>query len=84
MNKTDFLNKLSIELSYSLDKCKTINDILENNFFISKKNKDKIVEELKEKLEINYNEAINIYETSVKIINDEIKYKMFHPLKSKD
>ena len=45
MNKRDFINKLSIELSYSKDKCSIINEILENNFFISKKNKDKIIEE---------------------------------------
>lgn len=84
MNKTEFISKLSEELSYSEKKCAIINEILEDNFFISKKNKDKIVEELIQKLDVDYEEATKIYEIAVKIINDEVKNKLKHPFKSKD
>lgn len=84
MNKKEFINVLSEQLSYSIDKCITINEILENNFFISKKNKDKIINELMQKLDIDNEEAINIYDTAIKIINDEIKNKIKHPFNSKD
>lgn len=84
MNKTEFIDKLSSELSYPIEKCIIINDILENNFFISKKNKDKIVSEFEDKLDITNEDALNIYDKSVAIINEEIKYKLKHPFKSKD
>ena len=37
LNKTEFINELSNTLSYSEDKCLIINEILEDNFFLSKK-----------------------------------------------
>ncbi len=43
MNKKEFISELSKRLSYPKEKCFTINDILESNFFVSKKNKDKII-----------------------------------------
>jgi len=84
MNKTEFINELSKELSYSKDKCIIINQILESNFFISKKSKDKIIEELIQTLNINYEEAIKIYDTALTIIKNEIKNKLKHPFKSQD
>ncbi len=84
MNKKEFVVALSTELSLKEDKCYLISEILENNFFISKKSKDKIIKELIEKLEINSDEATNIYNVAIKIINDEIKNKLKYPFKSKD
>lgn len=84
MNKAEFIQKLSEVLSYSKEKCTTINDILENNFFISKKNKDKIVSEFIQELNVDEREANNIYNTATKIINDEIKNKLKHPFRSKN
>jgi len=84
MNKNEFINKLSESLHYSKEKCIIINDILESNFFISKKNRDKIVEKLIEQLKINHNEAIKVYDVAVMIIKNEIKNKLKHPFKSKD
>ena len=84
LNKTEFIKKLSKKLSYSKDKCIIINEILESNFFISKKNKDKIIEELIRVLDINQEEAINIYNIAVTIIKNEVKNKLRHPFKSKD
>lgn len=84
MNKTEFINQLSNELFLDKDKCIIINDILESNFFINKKNKDKIIEHLIQKLDTNYEEAVKIYDTALKIINNEIKNKLRHPFKNKD
>ncbi len=84
MNKKEFINELSRQLSYSLDQCVLINDILEGNFFISKKNKDKIIDEFIQVLHVNEEEAIRIYEVAVQIIQDEVKRSLKHPFKSKD
>lgn len=84
VNKKEFILELAKELSYSEDRCIIINDILESNFFISKKNKDKIIKELVMKLDIENKDAINVYDTAVKIINNEIKNKLKHPFKSID
>ncbi len=82
MNKTGFINEISKQLSYSKEKCIMINDILENNFFISKRNKDKIVDEFMQKLKASSEEAIKIYDTAVKIIKDEVKNKLKQSKKS--
>ena len=77
MNKHEFINKLSKELNYTEEKCIIINDVLENNFFISKKNKDKIISELVLKLEVSLEDANKIYETCVKIITEQIKNNVY-------
>ncbi len=82
MNKTEFIDELSRVLSYPNDKCIIINEILENNFFISKKSKDKIIGEFIQKLDVNHEEAIRIYDMAVTIINEEVKNKLKHPFRS--
>lgn len=84
MNKSEFINILSKELDYSKDQCTIINDILENHFFLSKKNKNKIINELTKSLNVSESEATNIYNTSLKIIKEEMKNKLKHPFKSKN
>lgn len=84
MNKKGFVLALSKELNYSEEKCNIINDVLEDNFVLSKKSKDKIIKELIIKLKIDSDVANNIYDTAVKIINDEIKRKLKHPFKNID
>lgn len=84
MNKKEFVIELSKQLSYPKDKCIMINEILEDNFFISKKNRDKIIEEFIKKLDIKHEDAIKIYEIAITIINNEVKNKLGHPFKSKD
>lgn len=84
MNKREFVRTLSKELNYSEDKCFIINDILENDFFISKNNQAKIITELMQRLNINSEEASSIYDTSIRIIKDEIKYKLKHPFKNQN
>lgn len=84
MNKSEFIDELASELSYSKEKCNIINNVLEDNFFISKKSKDIIISSLIDKLSISKEEAAHIYDVSVSIINKEIKSKLKHPFKSKD
>lgn len=84
MNKTNFINELSMQLSYSKEVCVTINDILESNFFLSKKNKDKIIEEFIQKLDVNNEEATKIYDVAIESVKDEIKNKLKHPFKNQD
>lgn len=84
MNKEEFILELSKRLEYSNDKCILINDVLENNFFISRKNKDKIVDDLILKLGIDYDEAAHIYDVAVMIIKEEVGNKLKYPFKSLD
>ena len=84
MNKTEFIKQLASNLSYSEDKCIIINDILESNFFISKKNKDKIIDELKQKLDVDKKEAERIYDIAVTLVKSEIKKQIKHPFKGKN
>lgn len=84
MNKTEFIKQLASNLSYSEDKCILINDILESNFFISKKSKDKIINELLSKLNVSEEEADNIYNVSCQLLAEEVKNSLKHPFKNKD
>jgi len=84
MNKTEFIKELSDRLSYNEEECTIINSILEDNFFISKKNKDKIISEIVIKLNIDIEEATRIYDIAKKIMNEQIKDRLIHPLKNKD
>lgn len=84
MNKKEFINELSRKLTLSIEKCVKINDILESHFFISKKSKDRIIEELINEFSIEKEEAIHIYMTAVKIVKDEVRNKLKHPFLSQD
>lgn len=83
MNKRTFIRTLEKELNYSNSVCLKINNILENNFFLSYKNKDKIIAKFIEKLNVTSNEALNIYNVSLKILKANIIFKIKHPFKNK-
>lgn len=84
MNKREFIKELSKQTGYSEEKCNTINNIVEDTFIIGKKNKDKMIEKFKEQINLNENEANELYEKIRKIISSEIKNKIKHPFKSQD
>lgn len=84
MNKTEFIRALSIKTGLSIEEAKLANKILEDNFFISSKNKDKIISEIVIKININIVEATNIYESAKNILNEEIKNQIKHPFRNKD
>ena len=84
MNKTGFINELSEKLGYSIEDCTKINEVIENNFIISRKSKDKIITELINVLNIDEEKADEIYNTSVEIITKSLKGKIKHPFKNQD
>lgn len=84
MNKSGFIKKLIEQMDYNEEQGIIINDIFENNFRINNNNKEKIINELKEKLNIDDKEAEKVYLTSMEILTSEIKYKIKHPFTSKD
>ena len=84
MNKLQFINELSKKTNYSIEDCTRINSILEDNFIISRKSKDKIVSSLMSEFNISEEEANNIYNISVEIITTSIKNKIKHPFKGQD
>ena len=43
MNKSELIKALSSKIGYSVEDTTRINDVLEENFIIGKKNKEKII-----------------------------------------
>ena len=84
MNKTGFIEKLKKELNIDEPKANIINNIIETKNIFGKKNKEKIITDFIEQLNINKEEAEKIYETSMNIITTAIKEKIKHPFKSID
>lgn len=84
MNKKEFIEVLQGKTNLSNKECEIINNILESNFIIGKKNKDKIVSDLQIELNIENEKAENIYDISMDIISSALKDKLKHPFKSQD
>jgi len=79
MNKEDVINKLVEVTKLDKEKCIAINEILENNFFVGKKNKEKIISDISSKLNMNEMDAEKIYESAMSVIGSGIKDKLKHP-----
>ena len=84
MNKKGFILKLREKLNYDEEKCIKINEILEDTFLIGKKSKEKMIERFIEEINVDEEEANNIYETAMNIIGSGIKDKIKHPFKDLD
>ena len=84
MNKEGFIKELSKKINISEEQTKAINEVLENNFLIGKKNKDKIITELKDKLKIDEKKANEIYEKASDIIKDGLIDKIKNPFKDQN
>lgn len=84
MNKEKFIEKLENVTRLDNEKCIIINNILENNFIVGKKNKEKIVSDIAEQLELTTLEAEKIYESAISILESGIKAKLKHPFRSQD
>lgn len=83
MNKKSFVDRLEKETNYSLKQCENVNDVLGSHLIIGKNNKIKIVNDFKDKLEIDDEEADKLYNLCVAILGSEFKTKIRHPFKSK-
>ncbi len=84
MKKEVYIEKLEKVTGYDNNKCIIINSILEDHFIVGKRNKEKIINDFKEKLDINDLEAEEIYNKAVKILGNGLKDKIKHPFKSQD
>lgn len=84
MNKKEFINKLMEVTGLTEEKCHEINEVIEKYFIIGKNNKEKILNDLKEKLNYTEKEADQLYNKVMDIITKEIKEKIINPFKSND
>ena len=84
MNKKEFIKVLEEKTGFSEDKCIIINDIFEDTFLVGKKNKEKIIAALVERLQIDEEKANDIYNIGMGIIGSEIINKLKEPFKDKD
>lgn len=83
MNKKEFIDKLNKETGYDIDKCSIINEVMESHFIIGKNNKEKIINDFNNRLDINREEASELYNKCVDILGSQLKNKIKHPFKSK-
>lgn len=84
MNKNEFIKELSKQTGYNEEKCILINNVIENYFIFGRKNKDKIIKDLQNKVSLSEDDSENVYDITMKIITSEIKNKLKHPFKSQD
>lgn len=84
MNKEKFIEELESVTGLDKDKCVIVNNILESNFILGKKNKEKIVSNLMGQLNLTTSEADILYDSAMSIIGNGIKDKLKHPFKSND
>lgn len=83
MNKEEFIENLSEQTELTKEESLIVNNILENNFFISKRYKDKIISEIVISLNTNFDKATKIYNVAIEIISRELKNKLKHPFKKR-
>lgn len=84
MNKSGFIEELVKKTDLTKDECIKLADALDDNFIIGKKNKEKTIASIIEKLGVDEAKADELYNISSSIIVSEIKNKIKHPFKSKD
>ena len=84
MNKSGFIEEISKQTKRDIRDSIIIADCFDNHFIIGKKNKDKTVLDIKEKLEITEEEADEVYNIVSNIIATAIKDKLKHPFRSNE
>lgn len=84
MSKRKYIKELSKELNCNFEYANKISDILEDNFLLGKKNKDKIINMFIREFNISIDEANKIYDISYSVIMKEIGNKLIHPFKNLD
>ena len=84
MNKKEYISKLMEVTGYDENKCTIINSVLEDHFIIGKRNREKIINDFMEKLDVDSKTADDIYNKSIGVLSSGIKNKLKHPFKSRD
>lgn len=68
MNKKGFIKELSKQTGYDEEKCSLINSIIENHFIFGKNGKNKIIQDLQNKVNLSEDDAENTYDILIKIL----------------
>lgn len=68
MNKQKYVEKLMEVTKREENECIIINDVLENHFIIGRNNKEKIMNDFQEKLNIDKEEADKLYNVCMETI----------------
>ena len=81
MNKHGFVEEISKQTNRDIKDSIIIADCFDNHFIVGKKNKEKTILDIQDKLEVEYEEASELYNIVSKIIATAIKNKLRHPFK---
>ena len=61
MNKEEYIKVLMVKTNRSEGECNILNQIIENHFIVGKNNKEKIINDIIQKLQLEYKEADELY-----------------------
>lgn len=81
-NKHALLVDLKERLNCSEKDCVIINNIVEETSLFGKKNKQKMIDEFMNQLDVSLERANEIYDTFMDIFKSRVKWKIRHPFKS--
>lgn len=81
-NKHALLVDLKERLNCSEEDCVIINNIVEETSLFGKKNKQKMIDEFMNQLDVSLERANEIYDTFMDIFKSRVKWKIRHPFKS--
>ena len=81
MNKHGFVQEISKQTNRDIKDSIIIADCFDNHFIVGKKNKEKTILDIQDKLEVEYEEANKLYTIVSNIIATAIKNKLRHPFK---
>jgi len=84
MNKKEVLNLLKERTGLTEDECLKVNELIESNFIVGRKSKEKIISLLQENLCVDAKKVDDIYNAVMEIIASGIKEKLKHPFKDLD
>ncbi len=84
MTKKTFISELANRTGITNEQAATVNDIFESNFVFKKKNSEKIIAQIGEKLGFDEAKSKEIYDEGYDFIGDSIVNKIKHPFGSQD
>ena len=84
MNKSEVIRKIEEKLNCDREKAEKINEIVEDTFFLGRKNKEKIIQRFIMDLSLSEEEASHIYNEVMSIFGEGIKDKIKHPFRDLD
>ena len=81
-NKHALLVDLKERLNCSEEDCVIINSIVEETSLFGRKNKQRMINEFMNQLDVSFERANEIYDTFMDIFKSRVKWKIRHPFKS--